>query len=224
VLARDRVARIDAAVVSHANSDHYCGLPDLAEHRPVGSLLSSPYFFRAARSPGATGRLVAEMRRLGVRTAILARGDRLGGTGQVSVDVLWPPENLPAKTKANDTSVVLRLEYAGRRILLCGDIESLPQQALVDSTDLKAEVLVLPHHGSPLHLTREFLHAVDPIICICSTGRRDSESPNGVRSSMAGRHYYNTADVGAVTVCISPTAIRVYCGPDESPVCTLSIR
>jgi competence protein ComEC len=109
VLARDRVARIDAAVVSHANLDHYCGLPDLAEHRPVGWLLSSPYLFRAAASPGATGRLVAEMCRLGVRMAVLSRGDRLAGTGDVNVDVLWPPEHLAATAEANDTSVVLRL-------------------------------------------------------------------------------------------------------------------
>lgn len=85
-------------------------------------------------------------------------------------------------------------------------------------------MLVLPHHGSPLHLTPEFLHAVDPIICIGSTGRRDSESPNGVRSMLAGRQYYNTADAGAVTVCISPTALRVYCGPDENLVCSIGNR
>jgi hypothetical protein len=41
---------------------------------------------------------------------------------------------------------------------------------------------------------------------------------------LAGRQYYNTADVGAVTVCISPTAIRVYCGPDESLVCSIGNR
>ena len=224
VLAHDRIARIDAAVVSHANLDHFCGLPDLAEHRPVGWLVSSPYFFQKAESPGSTAKLFSEMRRLGVRTGTLARGDRLVGTSDATADVLWPPGNLSATTEANDTSVVLRLQYAGRRILLCGDIETLPQQELVASADLKADVLVLPHHGSPKHLAPEFLRAVDPLICICSNGRRDSDSPNGVRSMLAGRRYYNTADVGAVTVSISPAAIHVYCGADDTPICTLSNR
>jgi len=45
------------------------------------------------------------------------------------------------------------------------------------SADLKADVLVLPHHGKVVPTTKGFLNAVDPILCIRSSGRRDAEAP-----------------------------------------------
>jgi competence protein ComEC len=141
-------------------------------------------------------------------------GDRLSGTGQVAIEVLWPPPRAQFKN-ANDTSVVLRLTYAGRRILLCGDIGPEPQTQLIAAGDLKADVLVLPHHGSVDLMTEPFLRAVDPAVCIRSGGRRNAGPSGGIHSLMGDRQFYDTARDGAVTVCITPKDINVCRGPDE---------
>ena len=41
------------------------------------------------------------------------------------------------------------IEYAGRKILICSDIEKFAQNEILRLyPDLKADVLILPHHGS----------------------------------------------------------------------------
>jgi len=118
-------------------------------------------------------------------------------------------ENLDVRDE-NNTSLVLRITHAGRRILLCGDIEEAAEQHLTLSGDIRADVLVLPHHGSVTWMTQEFVRAVDPAYCIRSSGQRDRDTTNGLLSLMAGRHYFNTADRGAVEVRVGPGELSVW--------------
>ena len=73
-------------------------------------------------------------------------------------------------TTVNNTSVVLRATTSAGRVLLTGDVE-LDAQAdlLANRTDLHAEVLKVPHHGSRYN-TDEFLAAVRPRVAIVSVG------------------------------------------------------
>ena len=53
------------------------------------------------------------------------------------------------RSDPNNSSLVLRASIDGTRILLPGDAEVEAQQALLDAgTDLRADVLKVPHHGS----------------------------------------------------------------------------
>jgi len=209
-LARERVYEIATAVISHANLDHYCGLPDLAEHRSVDVILGPPHFARDAATSTSAARVLAEMRRQAVAWHVLVRGDRLTGTGDARIEVLWPPPlgELAIK-KTNDTGIVLRISYAGRRVLLCGDIEEFAQQHLLALADLKADVLVLPHHGGVGSTTAAFIKAVDPTWCIRSSGQRDAHTDNGILDLVADRKYFNTADDGAIEIRMTPTALQV---------------
>jgi len=219
VLARDRVAKIDAAVISHPNLDHYSAIPDLAERFPLGSVLISPRFLMAEQSNRSVARLLERIRELNVPIRNLVRGDRLGGVGPVAIDVLWPPATGPAGSgDANDSSIVLRLSWNGRRILLCGDIGPKPQSELMATTDLRADVLVLPHHGKVEPTTPAFLAAVGPVICIRSSGKRDHAEPAGIRTLMAGRCYLNTAQTGGIRIDVTSGNMAAYSGPREEPV------
>jgi competence protein ComEC len=154
--------------------------------------------------------VLAEMRRQAVSWHTLVRGDRLTGTGVARIDVLWPPPlDELAIEKTNDTGIVLRIEYAHRRVLLCADIEEFAQQHLLASADLKADVLVLPHHGGVESNTAAFIKAVDPTWCVRSSGQRDAHTHNGILDLVAGRKYFNTADDGAIEICMTPAALQV---------------
>lgn len=217
VLGRDRIAWIDAAIVSHPNLDHYSAIPDLAERRSLGQLIVSPYFKEAGPSAGGAAKLLGRMKELCVPVRTMACGGRLEGTGEAEVDVLWPPaREWQSNGDPNDASIVLRIGWAGRRILLCGDIGQEPQMALMSSADLKADVLVLPHHGKIEATTPAFIAAVDPRICIRSSGRHDDDRPGGLRTLAAGRMYFNTAEVGAVRVDLAVGGVRAYQGARDN--------
>ncbi len=219
VLAQDGLTGIDAAVISHPNLDHYSAIPDLAERFRLDSIMISPQFQAAERSSRSVARLLERIRELNVPILSLARGDRLDGVGRADIDVLWPPASgRVGSGDANDSSIVLRLSWNGRRILLCGDIGPGPQAELLATTDLRADVLVLPHHGKVEPTTPAFLAAVNPKICIRSSGKRDSAEPSGVRALMAGRLYLNTAEVGAVRLDATSDGLSVYTGADQKPV------
>lgn len=209
-LADRRVRRLEAAVISHADLDHCVGLLDVADQYPIRRVLAPPHMTDNAKPYSLAVWVEAGMRARGVPWQSVARGDRLTGTGDVTIEVLWPPP--PAQltiAKANDTAVVLRLSYAGWRVLLCGDIEELAQHHLLASADLKADVLLLPHHGSVEPTTEAFIQAVNPQYCIRSSGQRDAHTHNGLLPLIADRGYFNTADDGAISIHLAPGQLAV---------------
>jgi len=209
-LARRAIRRIDTAVISHPNLDHYSALPDLTEHHSLKRFFTSPHFTLEGSKSGTAARLLDEMQTLSLRHHEVVKGDRLTGTGEVSIEVLWPP---PCREmvirESNNTSLVLRLTYAGKRILFCGDIEQMAQEHLLAMGDLKVDVMILPHHGSAKTTLPAFIAATNPEYCIRSSGQPDVESHPGLFRLMEGRRYFNTADDGAVEVRMTPAGLSV---------------
>lgn len=143
---------VDTLIVSHGDNDHSGGAGSLIEaHAPARVLYSDP----PAPVPGARPcRDGQAWVRDGVRFHILhPAGD---GAGR------------------NDASCVLLIETAGgARLLLPGDIEAGAEYALLrrHAPDLRADVLVSPHHGSRTSSTPAFIRAVAPELVIHPAGR-----------------------------------------------------
>ena len=75
----------------------------------------------------------------------------------------------------NASSCVLRVRsQTGQAALLTGDIEKAQEQALVVAeTDLRADVLLMPHHGSATSSSRALVEAVQPALAIAQAGYRN---------------------------------------------------
>lgn len=92
-------------------------------------------------------------------------------TGGLRLEVLHPPA--ASHFTDNNNSLVLRLTHNGRGLaLLTGDAE-IPalRHLLASGQDLRADILVLPHHGSRRSLLPEFYDAVAPMLALASCGR-----------------------------------------------------
>jgi competence protein ComEC len=162
------VERLDLVVASHGDLDHRGGLPAVVEAFPVGEVWL-PFGARADPSFEA---LLATARVRGVR--VVERGAnsesiRLDG---MIVTPLWPARDAGGGSR-NDRSLVLRVEVAGHRVLLTGDLEASGEASLLASgVDLRADILKLSHHGSRSSSTEAFLGAVDPLLAVASAPYR----------------------------------------------------
>ena len=110
----------------------------------------------------------------------------------------------------NNGSCLLRVsDLRGRRVLMTGDVEKAAELALVrQGVPLKADVLLVPHHGSKTSSTLTFLNAVSPNIAIISAGNLNHyghpHSEIVQRLSSQSVEVYSTASHGAIQVDFDP--------------------
>ena len=79
--------------------------------------------------------------------------------------------------KSNAMSCVLRISNGVQTALLAGDLEAAQELRLVANPDmqkkLKADFLLMPHHGSKTSSTGVFLDAVQPQFALAQAGYRN---------------------------------------------------
>ena len=119
-----------------------------------------------------------------------------------------------ATKKDNDFSCVLKIT-SNKRILITGDIEKSQELALVKKykQHLKADVLIVPHHGSKTSSSNSFLNYVKPIIALSSNSylNRFNHPHIKVVNRYAKRAIrFNTTDKqGAITLLVNKQGVDV---------------
>jgi beta-lactamase superfamily II metal-dependent hydrolase len=99
------------------------------------------------------------------------------------------------------------IEFAGRRVLLCSDIEKPAQRQIRKLYPaLQADAVVVPHHGSVRTLDDEFLAQLAPTVLICSCGRTDYEQGRVVKPPEGVTRVVTAVD-GAAIICIDRAGV-----------------
>ncbi|MCF2826523.1 MULTISPECIES: DNA internalization-related competence protein ComEC/Rec2 [unclassified Pseudoalteromonas] len=85
----------------------------------------------------------------------------------LDVSVIWPQE---VSNNDNNNSCVVRISDGRFTLLLPGDIEKITETKLlnIEKEALKADILLVPHHGSGSSSSEQFIQAIDPDIAIFS--------------------------------------------------------
>ncbi|MEE8170486.1 MAG: ComEC/Rec2 family competence protein [Phycisphaerae bacterium] len=205
------VFTLDDVMISHPDMDHYGAVAPLSEQVELKRVWINDHFRRLAQSNPASVELIERLEARAIPIRAHRAGDRLPDTGDVTIDVIWPTgQPTEDVLRDNDTSTVLRIVYQDRTVLLTGDVTDAAQARVLERGGLKADVLQLPHHGSPRpRTTAAFIDAVDPTAVIRSSGRPDRETNDSLWRAIGDRAYYNTAECGAVCVTIQNGAVRV---------------
>ena len=151
---------LDMVLLSHRDSDHTGGARAVLAMQPQASLLSSiedDHELQTLR-----------------RATRCAAGQHWRWDG-VDFDILHPAAaDYAAAARSNAMSCVLRVSNGRQTALLTGDIEQPQESRLVSAAaPLKADVLLVPHHGSKTSSSAGFLDAVQPRLAVVQSGYRN---------------------------------------------------
>jgi competence protein ComEC len=164
---------LGSLVLSHRDLDHTGGAQAVLLMQPKAMLLSSIELENSLQALRPAQRCVA--------------GQRWQWDG-VRFEVLHPQaDDYGDVHKTNAMSCTLRISNGKQTALLAGDIEKAQEAQLVDrslvgassssvdtfKTDLHADVLLVPHHGSKTSSSEAFLDAVQPRIALVQAGYRN---------------------------------------------------
>jgi competence protein ComEC len=187
------VKKLDTLLISHDDSDHSGGAKSVLENiDEVEQILTSvPEKFNSSKRCEAGQTWTWE----GVTFTMLS----------------------PAKTfeSDNNNSCVLKIETATGSVLLTGDIEAQTENWLIENEleQLRANVLVAPHHGSKTSSTMSFLEAVKPETILIPAGYRNQfHHPNKevvARYQSLNAKILTSANDGAMTVKLNSDGVKV---------------
>ena len=175
-LTANRPPRLNMVLASHADLDHVRGLIAILETFDVAAFGRSalPFIREKDGDDSDAARLEAMRLRRRVPLREFRAGDTLDLGGGLSLDIVHPPER--GRFSSNNGSLVARLTLRGHGLaLLCGDAQKPALRRMLQSgADLRADVLVLPHHGSATSLSPDFYDAVSPRVALISCGAYNS--------------------------------------------------
>lgn len=166
------ISKIDDVIISHNDLDHINGIPEVVEYCDVGEVYAGNDFFKKTDKWGTASFLSECLRQAGSEIKPLDEKTVFNKKGNIKL--LWPKigVNYEKELSDNNKSLVTFIEFAGKKILLCSDIEQFAQKELLRLyPDLKADIVIVPHHGSTNTLEPTFLESIDAEVLICSTDK-----------------------------------------------------
>jgi competence protein ComEC len=201
------IRNIDAIIISHNDTDHINGIPEVVESCNVRSVYANNAFFDMKDTWGTSKFLNDCLAGKGLEIKRIEAEMNFGSS--VKIEMLWPSEqnynNLDLGD--NDRSLVPLIQFAGKKILLCSDIEEFAQREILRlHPNLKADIVVVPHHGSTSTLDKEFLKKLAADVLICSRGRdrfkRTSSDSDFERLAPVKARLLCTSECGAITIFV----------------------
>ncbi len=194
---RTDIRYLDRIVLSHSDNDHAGALADLAAQVEFGDIVAGsepPALFYEQVTGCSSGR---RWDWDGIEFMLM----------QATPDV-WNNEN--------NRSCVLRVDNGTFATLLAGDIEQQAENSLINqfSEQLKANLLIAPHHGSRTSSSDPFIHKVRPDQVVFAAGYRNRfghPKPDIVeRYRSLGAITLSTVDTGAISLTAQQQGVVTY--------------
>ncbi|MEO8595703.1 MAG: ComEC/Rec2 family competence protein [Candidatus Solibacter sp.] len=161
---------VDIVALSHAHEDHSGGLAALiAAFHPrevwTGVTPDSPEWTGVRDKATAVGAKVVPL-----------QAPRRFAYGGAEIEVLAPtPDYIPVGEPKNNDSLVMRIRFGQRSLMLAGDVERPVEQEMLFAGSIQpSDVLKVAHHGSRTSSSEPFLNAVSPAFALISAGFENS--------------------------------------------------
>jgi competence protein ComEC len=147
------ITTIDYLILSHSHLDHINGVKSLSERFRIKKVISSPYFSDKRISFLSHNKIPIER---------VSKSNKIYSEPNMSLDILGPPGNLTQthrQYEENDLSLVLKIAYKDKSIILAGDIQANGIEWLIHNMDIgvSADVFQIPHHGLSIKTDKKSL-------------------------------------------------------------------
>ena len=194
-LKKQGVDDVELMINTHPDADHCGGLTQVLTDFVVEEVWASPL----TKTTEAYKNFASAVTKEGLKMKNPSKGTVFTYEA-LTLTVLYDGAGT---TDANDSSIVVMVEYEEYRFLFTGDISSTIEEKLVNSkVDLSCDVLKVAHHGSRYSSSSAFLKATGAdygVICVGadnSYGHPTSAALN--RLSGAGMDVYRTDLLGSI--------------------------
>lgn len=186
-LKRDGIKDIDILFISHGHDDHMNAYNGLQNDFIISKTYSSYY---------DKTELLNELKKE-YKIELLKSGDYLNYKN-ISINVLGP---IKEYSKENNNSLVLQFNIDDLIVLFAGDIEIEAESDLVNKyqSDLKSDILKVPHHGSKSSCSLDFLSFVDPTELFICVGKNNYYNFPNNKDVLARNNVYRTDINGIIT-------------------------
>ena len=189
------VNSLDYVIETHPHNDHIGGFFDIISLMPVGAYYQ-PRLYEDYRNTvkKQLSKLLAERH---IPVIYLENEQQMFLGGAKLTFYQWQK----VKATVNDRSMMIKVEYGSRSILLAADVESRAQLALAESYGeaLKADIIKFPHHAiAPLK--NAFHNAVQPAFAVITNGK--SKVKNAAKAlERMGTLWLATSQGTIVAIC-----------------------
>jgi competence protein ComEC len=215
----ENCSTIDRVFLSHGDFDHISAAADVFHFYNEPAFLLTPHFARHAVGNVPAENLLETFELANFSPTLIHRGQTIDLGGGAIIDVLWPP--VDCDMNSNNCGEVVKLYYAGKTILFTADIQEPPERELMkDPQQLKADILIAPHHGSAETTTAAFIAAIHPRMILASNARKLTHKQKTFDALAKDYPFYRTSRFGAVTVSIDDEgkiAIDTFKNPETAP-------
>lgn len=193
--------RIDAIVLSHADSDHYNGVVHLTDRFHIGTVFVSPYMF--VQDDAGLKLLRETLAKHRIPLVEIGDGDDLTGYGLPDSRFFHPPKTDFGETdSANAASLVLRFEHFGVGVLLPGDLDGRLTAPFLEREPIPTDIVMIPHHGGRSSQTETLLAWASPKRLLVSAGRFTYRSETMENYRKRGFTVRNTFEEGYIEISI----------------------
>ncbi len=161
---------IERIIISHSDYDHCGGLISIDSSINWSGKISVNQY-----EDTAFLRKICTKWKGPLSFEIVKKGDLIRTLKGLDIHCLWPPEDTSLLTQQrNFNSLVFLIKYGATRLLISSDIDSSAQKIIaLDTFDLKADILVAPHHGSA-NFSPLFIHNINPTQVVISCSENNS--------------------------------------------------
>ncbi len=160
--------QIDLMILTHPHSDHIVGLNEVLNRYKVKRIYTTGVYYYSSDYLA----WLKKIEEKDIPIEIIYHAGSLILNDKVKLEILFPDINLQDKKlkNINNASIVARVVYNDKSILLTGDYED--EEKLINKNyNIMSNILKVGHHGSNTANSLEFLKALNPDSAIISCGK-----------------------------------------------------
>ena len=160
------ITKIDYVIGTHPHTDHIGGLEEVINTFDIGSI----YMPRAVSTTKTYEDLLTTISNKGLKVKTAKSGVVVLDDDNLKLEFIAP--NSDNYSELNNYSAVLKLTYLDNTFLFMGDAETLSEEEI--TSEIKADVIKVGHHGSDSSSSLEFVKKVSPEYAIIMVGEGNS--------------------------------------------------